>query len=109
MPTYYTRDIIYEDKWAEDMRNSEAVFRRTFVGNQKNGNYYGKVVPWDVLHKVSNGVKDRQAETFLFLFPVRLLRINIPVILQVLMVIFLSFIEMIIWHVYRKLSYYVRR
>lgn len=35
MPTYYTRDIIYEDKWAEDMRNSEAVFRRTFVGNQK--------------------------------------------------------------------------
>ena len=66
MPTYYTRDIIYEDKWAEDMRNSEAVFRRTFVGNQKNGNYYGKVVPWDVLHKVSNGVKDRQAETFLF-------------------------------------------
>lgn len=66
MPTYYTRDIIYEDKWAEDMRNSEAVFRRTFVGNQKNGNYYGKVVPWDVLHKISNGVKDRQAETFLF-------------------------------------------
>lgn len=50
MPTYYTRDIIFEGKWGEDMRNSEAVFRRTFVGNQPSGNYYGKVVPWDVLY-----------------------------------------------------------
>lgn len=66
MPTYYTRDIIYEGKWGDDMRNSEAVFRRTFVGNMPNGQYYGKVVPWDVLHKVQNGVKDKQAETFLF-------------------------------------------
>lgn len=66
MPTYYTRDIIYEGKWGDDMRNSEAVFRRTFVGNMPNGLYYGKVVPWDVLHKVQNGVKDRQAETYLF-------------------------------------------
>lgn len=66
MPTYYTRDIIFEGKWGDDMRNSEAVFRRTFVGNQKGGKYYGKIVPWDVLHKVTNGVKDRQAETYLF-------------------------------------------
>lgn len=66
MPTYYTRDIIFEGKWADDMRNSEAVYRRTFVGNQENGQYYGKVVPWDVLHKVTNGVKDVQAETYLF-------------------------------------------
>lgn len=66
MPTYYTRDLIYDGKWADDMRNSEAVFRRTFVGNMPNGQYYGKVVPWDVLHKVQNGVKDKQAETYLF-------------------------------------------
>lgn len=40
--------------------------QKDICGEPKNGNYYGKVVPWDVLHKVSNGVKDRQAETFLF-------------------------------------------
>ena len=33
MPTMYTRDAIYEGKWENDMRNSEAVFRRTFLGN----------------------------------------------------------------------------
>jgi hypothetical protein len=32
IPTFYTRDIICEGKWADDMRNSEAVFRRTFPG-----------------------------------------------------------------------------
>lgn len=66
MPTYYTRDIIYEGKWAEDMRNSESVFRRTFVGNQKDKAYYGKIVPWDVLHHVENGQADNQAATYLF-------------------------------------------
>lgn len=66
MPTDYTRDIIYEGKWGDDMRNSEAVFRRTFVGNQPTGAYYGKVLPWDVIHKVTNGVKDVQAYTYLF-------------------------------------------
>lgn len=66
MPTFYTRDLIYEGKWGDDMRNSEAVFRRTFVGNQKGKEYYGKIVPWDILYKVNNGVKDNQAATYLF-------------------------------------------
>ncbi|MDR0348814.1 MAG: RagB/SusD family nutrient uptake outer membrane protein [Tannerella sp.] len=66
MPTFYTRDIIYDGKWANDMRNSESVFRRTFVGNQKSKEYYGKIVPWDVLHHVENGIKDHQAATYLF-------------------------------------------
>ena len=33
IPTMYTRDIIYSGKWANDMRNSEIVFRRRFKGN----------------------------------------------------------------------------
>lgn len=51
MPTMYTRDIIYQDKWGDDMRNSEAVFRRTFVGNTPTSPYYGKVVPWSVIYR----------------------------------------------------------
>jgi hypothetical protein len=67
MPTDYTRDIIWEGKWGNDLRNEESVFRRTFVGNQKGKEYYGKIVPWDVLHKVdANGKRDDQAATYLF-------------------------------------------
>lgn len=67
MPTFYTRDLIYEGAWADDMRNSESVFRRQFVGNQKDKAYYGKVVPWSVLYKEdASGKKDNQAATFLF-------------------------------------------
>ncbi|MDR2120811.1 MAG: RagB/SusD family nutrient uptake outer membrane protein [Tannerella sp.] len=51
MPTFYTRDIIYEGKWADDLRNSEAVFRRTFLGNNATSEYYGKPVPWSVLNR----------------------------------------------------------
>ncbi|MDD3787294.1 MAG: RagB/SusD family nutrient uptake outer membrane protein [Petrimonas sp.] len=51
MPTMYTRDIIYQEKWANDMRNSEAVFRRKFVGNVPSSEYYGKVVPWSVIYR----------------------------------------------------------
>lgn len=51
MPTMYTRDSIYSGKWADDMRNSDAVFRRTFVGNVTSSPYYGKVVPWSVIYK----------------------------------------------------------
>lgn len=51
MPTPYTRDIIYEGKWADDMRNSDAVFRRTIVGNVATSPYFGKVIPWDILYK----------------------------------------------------------
>lgn len=51
MPTMYTRDAIYEGKWENDMRNSEAVFRRTFLGNVENSEYFGKPVPWNVIYK----------------------------------------------------------
>lgn len=51
MPTMYTRDIIYQDKWGDDMRNSEAVFKRTFLGNMETSEYFGKQVPWSVIYK----------------------------------------------------------
>ena len=51
MPTFYVRDIIYEDKWGEDLRNSEAVFRRIILGNVTTSEYYGKPVPWSVLYR----------------------------------------------------------
>jgi hypothetical protein len=50
MPTMYTRDGIYADKWGRDMRNSEVVMRRNFKGNVKTSAYYGKLIPWDVLY-----------------------------------------------------------
>src|SRR5690606_18381797 len=31
IPTMYTRDEIYADKWENDLRNSDIVFRRTFI------------------------------------------------------------------------------
>ncbi|WP_080903810.1 RagB/SusD family nutrient uptake outer membrane protein [Parabacteroides sp. Marseille-P3160] len=55
MPTMYTRDIIYEGKWNDDMRNSEAVFRRLFLGNVKTSEYYGKIVPWSVIYRDGQG------------------------------------------------------
>ena len=51
MPTMYTRDIIYEGKWGDDLRNSEAVFRRIFLGNVPTSEYFGKKVPWSVIYK----------------------------------------------------------
>lgn len=51
MPTMYTRDLIYQDKWGDDMRNSEAVFRRTFIGNTPSSPYYGKTVPWSIIYR----------------------------------------------------------
>lgn len=65
-PTFYTRDKIYEDKWADDMRNSEAVFKRTFIGNIPGTEYYGKLVPWNLLYKEENGVKNDAAATMLY-------------------------------------------
>lgn len=50
MPTMYTRDDIYAGAYANDMRNSEIVFRRTFIGNVPTSPYYGKPVPWSVLY-----------------------------------------------------------
>ncbi|MDR0743242.1 MAG: RagB/SusD family nutrient uptake outer membrane protein [Tannerella sp.] len=55
MPTFYTRDIVYEDKWADDMRNSEVVFRRIFLGNNPSSEYYGKAIPWSVLYRDGQG------------------------------------------------------
>jgi hypothetical protein len=66
MPTAYTRDLIYEGKWGDDMRNSEAVFRRIFYGNEPSSEYYGKPVPWSVLYKEQNGVPDDAAYTQLY-------------------------------------------
>ena len=52
IPNFYTRDIIYSDKWSADMRNSEAVNRRIFLGNvSTNATYFGKVVPWSILYR----------------------------------------------------------
>lgn len=50
-PTIYTRDLIYQDKWGTDLRNSDAVFRRTLLGNTKTSPYYGKPVPWSVIYR----------------------------------------------------------
>ncbi len=47
----YTRDMIYADEYAADLRNSDAVFRRTFLGNTPTSEYYGKPVPWSVLYR----------------------------------------------------------
>ncbi|MDR1417211.1 MAG: RagB/SusD family nutrient uptake outer membrane protein [Prevotellaceae bacterium] len=60
MPTAYTRDIIYADKWGVDLRNSDAVFRRTFLGNNPDTEspgfeYYGKAIPWSVLNREGQG------------------------------------------------------
>lgn len=51
MPTEYTRDLVYQDKWGEDMRNSEAALRRRFVGNKTNSAYFGKEIPWSLMYK----------------------------------------------------------
>ncbi len=55
MPTMYTRDVIYEEKWADDLRNSDAVFRRTFLGNVSTSEYFGKAIPWSVLYRNGQG------------------------------------------------------
>ena len=65
-PTFYTRDKIYEGKWADDMRNSEAVFKRYFIGNIPGTEYYGKLVPWNLLYKEENGVLNDAAATMLY-------------------------------------------
>ncbi len=54
MPTMYTRDVIYDGKWGNDMRNSEAVFRRIFLGNKTTSKYYGKPVPWADIYTTEN-------------------------------------------------------
>jgi hypothetical protein len=66
-PTFYTRDLIYKDKWEHDLRNSEAVFRRVILGNVKGTEYYGKPVPWKVFYKEDkNGKMNDAAATLLY-------------------------------------------
>ncbi len=60
IPTMYVRDGIYADKWAADMRNSDAVFRRRFKGNVASSPYFKKDVPWDVMY---NGGPDATTNT----------------------------------------------
>ncbi|AWO02068.1 RagB/SusD family nutrient uptake outer membrane protein [Chitinophaga alhagiae] len=53
MPTMYTRDEIYAGVWADDMRNSDIVFRRIFNGNVPSSPYFGQPVPWSVMYNGS--------------------------------------------------------
>ncbi|ACT93490.1 RagB/SusD family nutrient uptake outer membrane protein [Dyadobacter fermentans] len=53
IPTMYTRDDIYAGKYGDDMRNSDIVFRRTFIGNVRTSPYFGKPVPWEVIYNGS--------------------------------------------------------
>ncbi|WP_029906673.1 RagB/SusD family nutrient uptake outer membrane protein [Prevotella sp. 10(H)] len=66
-PTAYARDMVYDGKWNEDLRNSEAALRRIFLGNVKTSEYYGKQIPWDVLYrKDGNGKYADAAYTLLY-------------------------------------------
>jgi hypothetical protein len=47
---WYVRDEIWKDKWGDDVRNSDAVFRRTFKGNVPASPYYLIDIPWDVMY-----------------------------------------------------------
>lgn len=72
-PTSYARDLIYEGKWADDMRNSDAVFRRTIIGNVNTSPYFGKVIPWDVLYqKDKNGDYNDACYTMLYPLSVKI-------------------------------------
>jgi hypothetical protein len=53
MPTMYTRDGIYADKWGTDMRNSDVVLRRRFKGNVAASPYFKKVIPWTEMYNGS--------------------------------------------------------
>jgi len=61
IPTMYTRDEIYADKWENDLRNSDIVFRRTFIGNVPSSPYYGQPVPWEVIYNGSNDATTNKA------------------------------------------------
>ncbi|MCX6236666.1 MAG: RagB/SusD family nutrient uptake outer membrane protein [Bacteroidia bacterium] len=60
MPTMYTRDGVYTDKWGTDMRNSDIVLRRRFKGNVAASAYFKKVVPWSEMY---NGSTDATTNT----------------------------------------------
>ena len=61
MPTEYVRSMIWADKWGEgDLRNSEVVMRKTFVGNVPGSAYYGKVIPWNVIYHLGGDAATRE-------------------------------------------------
>ncbi|MEL7586197.1 MAG: RagB/SusD family nutrient uptake outer membrane protein [Prolixibacteraceae bacterium] len=53
IPTVYTRDEIFADEWADDVRNSDIVFRRTFIANVPTSPYYMNAVPWNEIYNGS--------------------------------------------------------
>ena len=53
MPTMYTRDGVYADKFASDIRNSDIVYRRRFKGNVSTSPYFKKIVPWSEMYNGS--------------------------------------------------------
>ncbi|MBX3257656.1 MAG: RagB/SusD family nutrient uptake outer membrane protein [Chitinophagaceae bacterium] len=57
IPTMYARDSIYNGAFADDMRNSDIVFRRNILGNVASSPYYQQPVPWPVLYDT----KDHQS------------------------------------------------
>jgi len=57
MPTMYTRDIIYTGVYGNDMRNTDIVFKRIFIGNIPGTIYFGLPVPYSVLYST----KDNQS------------------------------------------------
>ena len=61
--TMYARDIIYEGVFADDMRNSESVFRRRFKGNINTSPYYLQVVPWDVMYESADPVTNQNIQS----------------------------------------------
>src|SRR5665648_78888 len=48
--TMYSRDLVYEGKWAGDMRNSDVVLRRRFKGNVEGSPYFKLDVPWEIMY-----------------------------------------------------------
>lgn len=57
-PTDYTRDLIFDGKWNDDMRNSEVVFRRHVMGNMEGSPYYLKLVDIDdVIDEISDNAE----------------------------------------------------
>jgi hypothetical protein len=53
MPTMYTRDDIYADKWGADMRNSDIVLRRRFKANVAASPLFKQIVPWSAMYNGS--------------------------------------------------------
>ena len=70
MPTAYTRDEIWSGVWSSDLRNSEACYRRTFLGNVPASKYYGKVIPWSMMYRQGNSNRDALDAAYTQCFPI---------------------------------------